>query len=326
MSTARIEKMLASGNLIPVPRLAITDIKEDVLSKKLRAFDNTRIVYPPIEGNGVYINTNESGIGDVMHLLGREPHIHKSFHLGFSGWHNFDIIAKRRSSRALICDLNPENALFLSYALFALRACATREQFINQLSVFIHENSYSDLRTTNRTPCQKRITEYGIQFCANVSESPSYANCYRREEEVSIELERENSWLYTPERYTYLRKLALADKIVLITENICNWEVFSKIQHILQDNMLQIDTLYVSNISEWIHSEDKENFLKTIQALATDTQTLIIDARLKINFELTQRIISRQNLNSLDDWFYKPLSLVENAREEELEELRCSLS
>lgn len=313
MSTARIEKMLKDSfkNFVPVPRLPIHDLKEDPLSKRLRRFDNAKIDLPDANQSGVYINTNESGVAKTSGVLARMPRVEQACHIGFSGWHNFDIIAQRHSSRAVICDSNPENALFLYYVLKYVRACDNRFQFIEKFTDFFKANNYVGLRTnTNRDPWLGLVGPSSIKFCFNVSDEYPYSEHYSIVEEISIELKRESSWLYTDERYAHIKKLALGDKIALITENICAVDTFTNIARLLNENMIQIDTIYVSNIGEWIFTPgDRELFLQTIQSFLSDQETILIDGKINSSLEEatpTQRCITAGELtkSNLKDWFY----------------------
>ncbi len=100
---------------VPVPRRKINYTNQDALSKKLRRLDNLKIETPIFNQTGIYINTNEQGVSQNYLGLRMFPTILQPIHIGFSGWQNFDIIAQRKSGRAIICDINPENALFLSF-------------------------------------------------------------------------------------------------------------------------------------------------------------------------------------------------------------------
>jgi len=93
---------------------------------------------------------------------------------------------------------------------------------------------------------------------------------------VVSELTREGSWLSTDEGYTCIRELALHGKICVITEDIRNDYVFNKISKLLIGNGFSIDTLYVSNISSYMYSnEDKMNYKNTISHLFTFDTKLI---------------------------------------------------
>lgn len=261
-----------SDEFIPVLQIPIEDMEEDPLSKKLRCFDNVKITLPPSNSLGVYINTNESNTKKTASKLAELPRIDLSCHIGFSGWHNFDIMAQRESSRGLICDLNPENALFLSHVLKYLRSYEDRIEFINSVSSFIQKIEYYGVRTN----------PYIVKFSMNVSDDPLYKRVLDKKaaSQVKIELERETSWLYTDQRYAHIRKLALEDKIALITENICAKDTFSSISQLLKEHSVQVDTVYISNIAKYMSdSEERSNFIETIRSLLSEKDSILIGCK-----------------------------------------------
>ncbi|OCH97542.1 hypothetical protein A8135_14210 [Legionella jamestowniensis] len=308
MSKEKIESQ------IPVLRRPISGIKkEDALSKKLRQFDNPAIKFPFPNASGIYINTNESGVVNTSKALTFFPFITEPVHVGFSGWHNFDIMAKRLSSRAFICDVNPENTLFLSTALKYIRLYEDKSMFIVKMTEFVRKYKYEGSRTNvDRESYLGTIGPKSIKFSFNVSDEYPYSDHTSILEEIALEEKRETSWLYTKERYAHIRKLALQDKIAIITEDICNNSVFFTIRSILITNFFQVDTLYVSNIGEWMFAEEQRtNFLKTIEYLLTDNETILIAAKLiknnQENNTPVQYSISKKHLNeksSLKDWFF----------------------
>ena len=330
MSAERIEKLLKESmeKQVPVPRKAIKNIKEDSFSKKLRRFDNIEIQFPFINQSGVYINTNENGTADSFKTLTSLPSIAEPFHFGFSGWHNFDIIIQRHSSRAIICDINPENALFLSYVLKYLRLFEDKDMFIQKMTQFVKERNYAGDRVLTHN--RNAVSSKSIKFSFNTSDEEPYSGLNHMSllDEISIEEERETSWLYTKERYAYIRKLALQDKIAIITENICKSTTFSAICRFLTENSMQIDTVYVSNIKEWISTTDqREQFLKTIQCLLTESETILIDAQKTDNENSapTQRCIIKKALNeqySLKKWFFSDNSKLQLEEKQNIDSLQ----
>lgn len=291
---------------IPVPRKAIKNIKEDPFSKRLRRFENYTILYPFPNHCGVYINTNENGVMETAHSLNSFPLVEGGIHIGFSGWHNFDIMAQRFSSRGLICDINPENTLFLATALKYIRMYEDKDAFIERMTLFIKKYHYDGVRDASRSSILGKIQPKSIKFSLNVSDEAPYLEHFSVFEEVMLEKVRETSWLYTQERYNHIRKLALADKIAVITESICADHVFKSIRNLLIDNFMCIDTVYISNIGEWMNGVDqRENFLQTVRALLMSNNTILIDAirpEEKAVVSLTQRCITKGSLFQTSGW------------------------
>lgn len=255
-----------------VPRLPIEGIRENPLSRRLRALDNVDIRAPSLYLDMIYINTNENNVAETFQKLKQLSPIVEGCHIGFSGWHNFDIIAQRQSSRAVICDRNPENALFLYHVLIHLRKSVNRLDFIEKIINYVEKHGYPDafIEKTDQT---------SINFFANASLDPMYEYCFSMADEITIELKRENSWLYSDVKYNHLKTLAMGDKIALITQDIRETDTFTKIKWLLINNNIQIDTLYLSNIADYMSGDvDKARFTQTLNTLLGDDTTIVIHA------------------------------------------------
>lgn len=312
MSTERIEKMLREASLkglTPVPRLPVS-VKEDAISRRLRRFDNPEIIVPFPMQSGIYINTNEHGPKETAETLAQIPLVVDGCHIGFSGWHNFDIMAQRFSARALICDINPENALFLHHVLKFAVLNADRHEFVRQMSLFVKKSQYVGARKNlDRDAWLGPIGANSISFSLNVSEEAPYDEHYSIYEEVELELKRPTSWLFTDERYNHIRKLALTDKVALITQSICATLSFAGIAKVMRENSIQIDTVYVSNISEWIYApEERDLFRETVQVFLSESETILIDGKCAVEDATSprQRTITKKELTqvSSQNWFF----------------------
>src|SRR5262249_11199261 len=120
------------------------------------------------------------------------------------------------------------------------------------------------------------MTQYVKQNIGRFSPNIKADACIPADEEVEYELSRKGSWLSTDEGYTYIKKLAAEGKISVITEDIRSEEVFLKISKLLIDNAVVIDTLYVSNIAQYMTAvEDKKKYTDTIRHLFTHETKLI---------------------------------------------------
>lgn len=284
MSTASVSDKI-------VPHMVMQGIKEDPLSKRLRKLDNSELVCRQM---GAYIGTNELGVTTTLKVMATFPRVEQGCHIGFSGWHNFDLMVVRQSSRAVIADFNPENGYFLHHVLEIIRKSKSRTEFVEQAVEFIEK--------VDRTGV--------IGFVPNLSEDEMYAGC-SSEDEVRVELKKDGSWLQSDQSYAYIRSLALSDKIAIITEDIRSVAVFQRMAKTLQENGVQIDSLYLSNISAYMREEqDREKFLETVNALS-EGETIIItscekDSKWKsVHFELEQKVAQRKAIGNLRENFYK---------------------
>ncbi len=239
---------------------------------------------------GVYIGCNETETEKVQQVLAECKPLPNPAHIGFSGWHNFDIIVQRKSVRGILCDFNPNTKKFLEVSLIA---CARfdRETFI------VGMRNY--------------VSSHLSQFSPNVKGD----DFILPDEEIELESTREGSWLSTDEGYSYIKTLALSGKICVITQDIRNETVFKNIARTLKYNNIAIDTLYVSNIRKYMISrEDQSAYDTTIGHLLTHETKLIhcpVDLRQMVMFvvefainELSLKVHSVPKVQSEDQEQY----------------------
>jgi hypothetical protein len=209
---------------------------------------------------GVYIGTNEINLAASRELIKSRPKSENSVHIGFSSWHNFDMIVEGQCSRAVLCDFNPNTKVFLKTTLDLIKKSSSREEFVGKM-----EGYFKGLRDRFR-----RGEGYYM------SHNFKYEDVFSEEEEAAFELTREGSWLSTDRGFEYIKKLASEDKIAVITENILNTKVFERIKKILTDNGYDIFSLYVSNIGEYCKKNVPE-FISTVRSLISD-ETVVVAA------------------------------------------------
>lgn len=223
---------------------------------------------------GVYLVTNEEGTEDIYQRCLDEPKVSDACHIGFSGWYNLNIIALRRSSRAIICDFNAENGLFFDFTLKFLTQSSTREDFLAKMRQYLNKYNYCDSKTLS-----PEELKYGIFVC------PSF-EYHTWQDEINSYIHSPYGWLHTPERFEHIRKLACQGKIAAVTVDIKDVEKMKKIKNLLQNNSdVKIDTFYISNIYDYIYNDERDLFLQSIQALCSN-DTFYIDSDL----DLVQRM------------------------------------
>ena len=235
-------------------------LAQDDLCKNLQKLNNQKIY-----GNvgGFYMSTNESNSKNIHKFLSETPKSKNGCHLGFSGFHNFDIMAARQSRRGIIMDFNPWNAIIIDYALHLMRSCDTRQEWLKLFQPFVKQlNGCLD----------------HSYFSPNVNPDEEF-NLGNRwvNQELECELSREGSWLSSEENYRFIKQLAVEGKIVCFTEDIRNTHTFEKAALWLKNQSVSIDTLYLSNICKYMETEsDKTAFQNTIKALA-QPKTLVVN-------------------------------------------------
>lgn len=205
---------------------------------------------------GVYLTTNEKRIqSTVDFLLKTEIPEGNKCHIGFSGWHNFDIMSIRKPEFGVICDFNDENRILIKKSLILLNKCTTRRLFADKIVKFFHNQ---------------------IEFCI----CPNTKFGFDPDDEqiqVQRELTRKNSWLATDERFSYIKSLADKEAIAIITEDIREFKTFEILARILREFELKVDSLYLSNICKYMGTEaDITNFKKSVFSL-TQPKTIVIN-------------------------------------------------
>jgi hypothetical protein len=284
----------------PVPRPIIENVQENPLSKQLRAFDNVNMTTG--DELGVYINTNECGVAELCEAMTQIKAKPNGCHIGFSGWHNFDIMTQRKSARGIICDINPENALFIHYVLNVVRQSSSRDDFMEKMIAFVQ--SIPSLISYVRNPGPI----HPLAFQVNVSEDPLY-RAYRDEvtrstaddtiAQIKTELKRPTSWLFTEERFQFIKALAENDLIVTLTEDICATKTFFDIVSLLRRNGQHIDSLYVSNIVDGLRGQAVSLCIETIKAILHGGDAILIYS----DKSLEQHLLTADNASNLETIF-----------------------
>jgi hypothetical protein len=249
----------------PLPALEYTD----PVSRLLAGAHN-----PSVQGQiyGVYITTNESHLGETFEFFRQHPAqgAQGRIHIGCASWFNLDVIAARRSQYGLIVDFNPKNLQFIQKTIELVRVSPTRQAFIAMMREYL-----GSLRGAERDTF----------FHADQRGSPL--------DRIEQELAREGSWLFSDESYLYIKnEIVGRDRLIAITEDIRNFDTFSRVREILNQNQIGIDTLYLSNTSNFMTSlEDQAHFEASLRHLLQEETTFINCPRI---LEGGQRIILQQ--------------------------------
>lgn len=232
---------------------------KDPISKTLAAFDN-----PRIRGqiNGIYITTNETNLAATRELLRKHPRPSNekpTIHIGCATWHNFDMMFERKSNYGLIVDFNPQNAKFIEKTIEIINLSESRDSFKENMLIFLNS-----LKGEQRN----------VFFHKDQEGLPT--------DRIEKELKREGSWLETEESYLFIKKLASTERLVSITEDITNFETFSRIRKFLDRNNMAIDTLYLSNICNFMNTDsNKKAFEKSIKHMLRGETILVNCPKIK---------------------------------------------
>lgn len=216
----------------------------DEIAKELAGFNNPR-VHGQI--NGIYITTNETNLAGTHQLLERQPRPPlETIHIGCATWHNLDIIWTRKSTYGLILDFNSKNAEFISKTVELINSCESRDAFKTAMIQYLHS---------------LRGAERNLFFHNDQMGLPT--------DRIERELSREGGWLQSEESYLYIkREVVSKGRLISITEDMRNWENFSKIREFLDSKKIVVDTLYMSNICNFMNTpNDRSSFVKSIRQL-----------------------------------------------------------
>lgn len=239
----------------------------DSLTQYINKMSNSEI-----NGNcaDVYIGSNEEDRQETFNSLANSLPTTTSCHIGFSSWFNFDIIFKRKSSRAVLIDFNPRTKAFLQETLNLVMTSGDRNEFAGRISQHIAKDKYN--------------------YSPNVSEEVEYS--YQPEEEVFVEQTIPNNWLNSDEGFNYIKTLAKEGKIAIITENICSDEKMKRISSVIKENGYFVDTLYVSNIAKYMTTETDRNFyIRSINHLSGSKTKIIHVPSERYSSDLKQKVL-----------------------------------
>lgn len=162
---------------------------------------------------------------------------------------------KKIDTYGLIVDFNPKNALFIRKSIELINASESRLTFVQAMTEYLNS---------------LRGSERGLFFHPDQVGLPT--------ERIERELSHVGSWLSSDEDYQHIKEhLVSNDRLVAITEDITHSETFANIRTVLDQNHIAIDTLYVSNISNFMNTLNKKSaFVRSIKHML-DNNTIFIN-------------------------------------------------
>ncbi len=247
--------------------------------------------------NVVYPLTNESGVAETIERLVILPKVKNSCHIGISCFYNFDIIFARKSKYAVLFDQNPSVKIFLHKVFSCINDCTTRFDFIEKIEALLGKDSdYSRIDES-----KIYIDDKLIYFDVNCEHATTL-------KQISCELLRKESWLYNEESFRYIQSLIKDNKIFVLTEDMNNTEQFYKLKTTLDGLDIMVDSLYTSNVSNYVNKDLYDKFIRTI----INNNTIIINCKRiqshddsnKENINLIQQIRTIDNYNIIEKLIY----------------------
>ena len=206
-----------------------------------------------------YILTSEVGQLDALELLRPINPLKNGIYLGFAFEFNYHLLAERPFELAWICDINSRMHTLYKFIETTIITTPTRDSFIEAF--------------------RKELFEKGGYY---FSHEGGFA-----EKVLAHYLNEKFSWLHSEEKFLRIRSLYREHKIHHVNLNLVEDSgYFAQMKMWADDAGFRFDTVYVSNIPEWVQRSDmvsvarmKANLLKIVSP-----ETNFIDAR-QPNFE-----------------------------------------
>ncbi|MBN2479154.1 MAG: hypothetical protein JXA94_02905 [Parachlamydiales bacterium] len=191
-----------------------------------KGFIHKRILDEITQFQGVdtkpYILTNESDLDKTYQILTRIPRVERGFHVGVSCLHNFDIMCARRSCGAILFDAS-DNVIDLHKEI--------------KRAILYYEDRRDFVKYIKYLPEKYRRDSFDTF-----------------ESKMDSELEKTNGWLSSDENYQFIRSLFLNDKIISLKLDIQDYKSFQMIREFIDAEKLTADTIYVSNVGDWVQT------------------------------------------------------------------------
>ncbi len=171
-----------------------------------------------------YILTNEFGGSDsVFALQTFPPAPARGLHIGVSGFFNYDLIAARKPSHALLVDCNPCTA---EIHTVLEKAISTTSDPKSCLSLFL-----------------QMIDRYPVP-------AMYYAQAGSSKKELLQELSRPASWLASQETFSTIQRFYREKRIEIWIGNLLDPKTISFLQNKIKKQQFTLDTLYLSNCED----------------------------------------------------------------------------
>lgn len=238
------------GNIIPEgPFIGIQDLRPSLNDRKKDDFVQTNF----------YFSCNEVEQEKTLAALATAASSDKTVHLGFSMNFNFDVIARRSSHYAIIADIAP------------------------QMLQCYQDLTHCILKSSNRQ-------EFAQNFQQLLKEHAEYYFGLEKGQDISMlcnlckEVSRPGSWLSTDEGFSIVKKMHEEGRVLYLKLNLAHSiDGFQSIQHWIRNKGLTLDTVYLSNIPEWLHPSNESpspaalQYIDNIREIIEPT-TYVIDA------------------------------------------------
>lgn len=214
-----------------------------------------------------YVLCNEVEQEAILERL--SPARSNGVHLGFSCWLNFDILAEKKSPYALLCDFDSNMIALLNTIQRIIAISQTPDEFI--------EKFWQELSSHEELHFQGFFGPTGIV---------NYEN-FRHQMRLK-------GWLSTPEKFQIIKEMYAQGRILHRKLDITDTSAFDQIKQWAFTQNLVFDSLYTSNIPEWVFqsSLEKRNALYRNVEKIIDPSTQVITAQKRYQYGSEQPKLS----------------------------------
>ncbi|HEY5236704.1 MAG TPA: hypothetical protein VIJ14_11040 [Rhabdochlamydiaceae bacterium] len=208
------------------------------------------------EGLLPYIVCNEKGQETTLAALSSNPSTidpKRRVHIGFSGWFNLDLMAVTHPAYGILCDYDNKMMDIYRGIGESLNKSANRREFVSNFEMFINENSQQ-------------------LFSLPPAEIPKLFN-------IRNELQRPGSWLASEASFQVIKNLSTSGRLIFLNVDITDKQAFIQLKSWLDESHLELDTLYTSNIIDWLQGElPQQSYILNLKMVSTPN-TRFIEAR-----------------------------------------------
>jgi hypothetical protein len=192
-----------------------------------------------------YIGCNEKGQETTLAALTPSTvSAENRVHLGFSVWFNFDVMAISQPSYGILCDMDDNVMDIYKGIAEALNKSSNRLEFVSNFKAFLEASSD---KLFGLPP-----EEMSKLF------------------DIDAELIRPGSWLSSEASFQVIKNLSTKGRLLFLNVDITDKEAFTQLKTWLDTNHLELDTLYASNIIDWLKTElSKQSYLLNLKMVST---------------------------------------------------------
>ncbi len=181
-----------------------------------------------------YIGCNEEKQSEILQLVDETSHIaaDQRVHVGFSVWFNLDLISVSKPAYAIICDVDNHVMEIYEGIQNCLLESESPDSFVHKFRLFLIENA--------------------DRFFSGLPEE-EISKIF----DVNAELRRPGSWLMSQDKFAVIKSLHEKGRVLYLNLDITDQKgEFERIHAWMRDKDLALDTLYVSNIVEWLKTSE----------------------------------------------------------------------